>query len=178
MRVLFLALGSTRVPTVIEEANEVVARGGSAVVLVTIISTAHFHRFDPKVRIVRVADIVQTVPGPMAWWLLFKGPEVATHAAARGPLRGQVRRVHNAYARRIARMARRGTAFKNTPVEGNPVHQDVFDHVLWHTVLRAETFDLMVVADPMSMPMAQRLVRARRAPTAKKIAFTVDAVEH
>jgi hypothetical protein len=178
MRVLFLALGTTRVPTVIEEANEVIARDGSAVVLVDTISTAHFQRFHPKVRVVRIPEIVQTVPTTMTWWLLFHGPQLATYAAARGRLRRKVRRVHHAYARRVAGLARRGR-FKTIPEPGNRVYDDVFDHVLWHTVLHGQTFDLMVVGDPISLPTAARLMRANhRAPTAKKVSFTVDAVPH
>ena len=179
MRVLFLALGLTRVPTVIEEANEIVARDGQAVVLVTKISTANFQRFDPKVRVVRILDIVKAVPNAATWWLLFRAPQMASHVAGRGPLRGRVRRAHHAYARRVAGLARRGSIFKTTPEPGNRIHEDVFDHVVWHTVLRGQTFDLMVVADPVSMPTAARLMRApHRAPTAKKVSFTVDAVAH
>ncbi|WP_155368907.1 hypothetical protein [Catellatospora vulcania] len=169
MRVLFLALGATRRRAVVEESARVVAAGGDAVVLLGSAQPWAREDLDPRVRLVDLGELTaHTRPVRWAQALLVRLPRRAARLAGRGRLREPMGRAWRAYERGVAQ----------------PVHRRLVApaSVRWWRgpVLRREVaargpFDLIVVADPLSMPDAARLLRhgvagSRRSP---RLAFVL-----
>jgi hypothetical protein len=154
--VLFLALGGTRRPETLAEAALVVAAGGRAVILVD--------RADDRWRPDVLADGVEVVEltgllGRHAPWrvqeaVLFGGPRTLLRAAGRGRLRRFAERAGAAYERRFAwRVHRRVFLPAYERIWGRTRKSLVERHLL-----RGATYDVLVVHDPMSLPLAARLV--------------------
>ncbi|MEU8079345.1 hypothetical protein AB0B31_28355 [Catellatospora citrea] len=157
MRVLFVALGASRRRIVVEESAQVVADGGTAVVVVSRRAPWAKETFAPQVKVVELDRLEQR--GVVAWLaraLLFGAPRLLFRLVGHGPLRAPAHRAAGGYERRVAA----------------PVHRRMFLPVyrrLWRDprgrALRGELAatapDLIVVSDPASMPDVARVMESR-----------------
>ncbi|MER5455137.1 hypothetical protein ABT008_10150 [Micromonospora sp. NPDC002389] len=176
MRVLFLALGATRRRAVVAESAQVVAEGGSAVVLVE--SAARWKRvtFADGVDVVAMSKLEQRRPVRRAEkFLLYKGPRfLLNRVIGRGRLQPRARRASKAYERRIADRVHRRIFL---PAYGRFFKQDPSKLVERHLV-ESEPFDLLVVTDALSMPMAVDLLAlpGTAGRVAPSVAYSIDYV--
>ncbi|WDZ87813.1 hypothetical protein [Micromonospora cathayae] len=153
-RTIFLALGGNRARVVVEESARVVAGGGRATVVVDELTAWRGQRFAPGVRVVELARLQRAhLPVAAEQLIVHRAPRAALRVVGRGRLTGWSQRASRAYDRRIAGRVHRRLFL--------PVY-----HRLWgdvrHRLLRRqiarEGVDLLVVADPVSIPVAARLV--------------------
>ncbi|MDG4786330.1 hypothetical protein O7626_10385 [Micromonospora sp. WMMD1102] len=156
MQVLILALGANRGRGVAAEAAQVVADGGRVVVLVD--QQAKLWRrikFAKGVRVVDLRRLESTrLLGKVEQVLLYRGPRKLFRVVGRGPLHGRAQRASGVFETRVA----------------DPVHRrlvqplfrrgwgDGSRSLIRSRVLDSERFDLIVVADPTSMPYAAGLL--------------------
>ncbi|MFJ8580592.1 hypothetical protein [Micromonospora sp. NPDC093277] len=155
MHVLFLALGGTRRRAVIEESAQVVADGGTAVVLVGNPRRWEEETFDPGVEVIELSRLEQLHPASTVEKVLFNGPGVLLRLAGRGPLRPWATKARRAYARRVSIPAHRAFILPaDRPTWGEWQQRLIFRHVL----LQRRPFDLLVVSDLPSMVPAARLL--------------------
>lgn len=167
MRVLFLALGATRRRAVAEESARVVAEGGDAVVLLG--QPWAGERLDPRVRLVDLGELTaRSRPVRWAQALLVRLPRRAARLVGRGRLRRPVQRAWQVYERRVASPAHRRLVL--------PASRRWWrGRVLRREIAARGPFDLIVIADPLSMPEAARLVRrgAAGSPRSPRLAFVL-----
>lgn len=156
MQVLFLALGGTRRRAVVEESAQVVADGGTAVVLVDQAKTWHRETFDPGVEVIELSRLERLhPPRRMEKVLLFKGPGALFRLVGRGPLRQWATETRKTYERRIANVAHRALILPaDRRVWGAVRQRLIHRHVLHHR----RPFDLLVVSDLDSMVTAAHLL--------------------
>jgi hypothetical protein len=187
MRVLFLALGATRRSYPIGESADLVARGGEAVVVVDSKRTWRRERFADGVTVLELARLQpRHSPGALAWLVLFRAPALAFWVCGRGPLTDWTRRAEAAYWRRLAARVRHGsrllTAGPVVPADAGGrlrrhVARDVRDLLIRYQLLRGARFDVLVIADPASIPDGARMVRTRpSARLAPRVCYSLDAV--
>lgn len=171
--VLFIAVGANRRRAVAEDSRTLVEAGGRATVLLA--DRKPWAEF-PFAAGVRVLSSV-TPAGPAHWpvraeqLVLFRAPRAVLHRlAGRGSARAK--RVVSAYERRVA----------------NRVHRRVFqpayarfwgdrDFRQFASVVRgAGPYDALVVCDPDSFPVAQRLLTALAGAGGKapRVAYRID----
>lgn len=153
-RVLFLALGPSRARAVVTDSARVVAGGGSATVVVDDLAGWRGQRFAPSVRVVELSRLQRRhLPVAAEQFLVHRAPRAALRAIGRGPVAAWSRRAGKAYERRVADRFHRRVFL--------PVYQrlwsDVRYRLLQRRVVRDGRFDLLVVADPLSIPVAARL---------------------
>ncbi len=153
-RVLFLALGTSRARAVVEESTRVVAGAGEATVVVGDAAAWRGQTFASGVRVVDLAALHHRhLPVAAERLLVHRAPQAALRAIGRGPVASWSRRAGRAYERRVAdRFHRR--LFQ-------PLYRRLFSdadvRLLRRRVVRDDRFDLLVVADPTSIPVAARL---------------------
>jgi glycogen(starch) synthase len=184
-RVLFLSAGVGRARVVAAEAAEVVAGGGHVTAIIPSRSSwrAEF------VKGVRVAELVRSrfrhAPGAVTWNAMFRAPEAAFRALGRGPLAGPVRRVRGAYWLRLSQLMNRGLPpFRGPAPAADPpsadgragrIARDARRMLIHQRLLGGATFDLLVVADPASMPLAELLTeRTPTGPVARRLCYSID----
>ncbi|MFE9655274.1 MULTISPECIES: hypothetical protein [unclassified Micromonospora] len=155
-QVLILALGATRKRAVVEDAAEVVARGGRVTVLITSAADWRRERFAPGVRVVDLTELEgRRLPLRVERAVLYRAPRLAFRAVGRGRLAGWTKRAGRAYERRIAdRVHRRVFLPAYHRLRNDLVPQRLAERVVTETAA-----DLLVVADPASIPLAARIVR-------------------
>lgn len=175
MRVVFLALGATRRRAVIEESAQVLADGGTAVVLVDTMAPWRRETFAPGVEVVEVAEIERQhhLPRTLEALFLYRVPiGLLYRVFGYGPLRELVHRVARVYKRRFANRVHRRIFL--------PVYRRLWSEVraqLVHRhVLGATPFDILVVADPVSLPDAVRLLTYYTDPgtAVPRVAYSLD----
>jgi hypothetical protein len=154
-RVLFLALGGTRRRETVAESARVVATGGQAVILVDRADGWRSEQLAPGVELIELAGLLSRhAPWRAQEAVLFGAPRALLRAAGRGRLRRFAERVGAAYERRLAwRVHRRVFLPAYERIWGRTRQSTVERHLL-----RGAAYDVMVVHDPMSMPMAVRLI--------------------
>lgn len=152
-RVVFLALGASRRRVVIEESTQVVTAGGTAVVVVDKASAWRRERFDPRVRVIALAELEQRQRLLVSARRVARMPAVALRTLGRGPLRAASRRMARSYEGRIADQFHRRVVLPAY----RRLRGDVRHRLLHRFVLQAQAFDLLVVSDPLSIPVAARL---------------------
>jgi hypothetical protein len=173
MQVLFLALGATRRRTVTDESAQVVADSGRAIVVIDQASAWSRDSFAPDVEVVELCRL-ELLHSPMSIErsLLFEAPRLLFRMIDRGPLARSARRAAKAYERRIA----------------DPLHRRMFmplyrrvwrrarHRLIERHVLHGVSFDLFVVSDPVSMPVAARLFMkyAAKNRIAPRISYGLD----
>ncbi|MEV4825855.1 hypothetical protein [Micromonospora sp. NPDC049274] len=171
-QVIFLALGGNRARVVAEESGRVVASGGSATVVVDELAAWRAQRFAPGVRVVELARLRRRhLPVAAEQLLVHRAPRAALRAIGRGPLAKWSRRAGPAYERRVADRFHRRVFL--------PVYQrlwgDVSYRLMRRFVVRASGYDLLVVGDPASIPVAARLAEERH--RIKNIAYGLDSAQ-
>lgn len=172
MRVLFLALGCTRRSAVVAESAEVVAAGGTAVVVVgTLAGWGRSASFAKGVAVVDLAEPLRRHPPLWAVTLfLYRLPRIAVRLIGRGPLRARARNLLRRYETTIAdKLYRRWVMPWHTRLW--PTRRT---ELIEQLVLRGEPFDAIVVTDVESMPDAARLLE--RHPAA--VSFSLDHLPH
>jgi hypothetical protein len=161
-RVLILALGGTRKRAVVADAAEVVALGGTVTVLISSAADWRRERFAPGVRVVDLAELEgRRLPLRVERAVLYRAPRLAFRAVGRGRLAGWTKRAGRAYEQRIAdRLHRRVFLPAYRRLRDDQVPQRLAEQVVTDTPA-----DLLVVADPASIPLAARVVgRSAAAP--------------
>ncbi|MFE9201841.1 hypothetical protein [Micromonospora sp. NPDC007230] len=176
MRTLFLALGATRRRAVVAESGQVVAEGGEAVVLINSAASWRRETFPDGVQVVEVAQLEQQQPVRRAeTLLLYRAPRFLLHrVVGRGRLRPRARRASKAYERRIADRVHRRLFL---PAYGR-LFKQARSRVVAREVRRQAPFDVLVVTDALSMPMAvdllDRWAADGAAGTAPTVAYSID----
>lgn len=169
-RVLFLALGGNRARVVVEESARVVAGGGRSTVVVDELTAWRGHRFAPGVRVVELARLQRAhLPVAAEQLIVHRAPRAALRAVGRGRLAGWSQRATRAYDRRIASRVHRRIFL--------PAYQRLWGDARYRLLRRRiarDTFDLLVVADPISIPVAARLVLTDR--VCPEISYGLDTV--
>lgn len=167
MRVLFLALGANRRLAVTEESRKLAETGGRPVVLVDRAETWAAEEFAAGVEVVALAGL-----GGEHWPLAAE--RLVLHRAPRSLLRRvggrRGKRLASAYDRRIGRPLHRRVF---VPLYGR-LWRDAADRPLTEFSRRWGRFDALVVTDPQSFPVAQRLAGGERHNP--RIAFRIDQV--
>jgi hypothetical protein len=173
MRVLFVALGGNRKRAVTDESADVIASGGSAVVLVDDAAPWASVSFADGVEVVQAARIAAAHwPRRVESLVLYRGPQFVMHrAAGRGTPRA--RRLVKAYQRRVADRVHRRLFL--------PLYAKVFggrsERAVEQRLARLGPFDLLVVADVVSLPDVHRLLKAGlRVGGKPRVAFTIDEI--
>jgi hypothetical protein len=176
MQVLFVALGASRRREAIAESAQVVEAGGRAVVLIDRVASWHGFTFAPGVEVVESAKLrLEHLPWKIQELVVFRGPQALFRAVGRGPLRRWSGRAGRAYERRIAgRVHRRLFLPAYERIWGDVQRSLVERHVMNRT-----SYDVMVVGDPMSMPLAARLMpdAAAGRPVRPAVRFCLDLTE-
>lgn len=167
MRVLFLALGANRRLAVTEESRTLAETGGRAVVLVDKAETWSDAEFAAGVEVVALSGL-----GGQHWPLAAE--RLVLHRAPGSLLRRvggrRGKRLASAYERRIGRPLHRRVF---VPLYGR-LWRDAADRPLTEFRRRWGRFDTLVVTDPQSFPVAQRLTGDERHKP--RIAFRIDQV--
>ncbi|MFD2766176.1 hypothetical protein [Micromonospora eburnea] len=154
-QVVFLALGATRRRAVVEESAQVVADGGDAVVVVAKLRAWRNESFAPQVRVEELASLELLHPPFLAAQrIMYHAPRRAFGALGRGRLKSFSEKAGQAYEQKVARRVHNRLVAPAL----RRFTQDVRHEVLHRFVLRHSSFDLMVVSDPASVPVAARLV--------------------
>jgi hypothetical protein len=167
MRVLFLALGANRRLAVTGESRRLAEAGERPVVLIDDPRSWIAETFAPGVTVVSLREQSDGHwPVAAEQLVLFSGPESLLHLV--GGRRGG--RLAAAYRRRIAdRLHHRGFL---------PLYRrfwrDSADRPLAAFRRRQGRFDAIVVTDPQSFPVAQRLVGLSDRADAPRVAFRID----
>lgn len=173
MRVLFLAVGATRRRAVTAEIAEVLAAGGEAVLVVDSRRPWRGEHLDPRVRVVDLAAEEGRRPVFVAERRALLGAPLAVlRLAGRGPLR-RAGRAGEAYQRRLA-----AAVHSRVTV---PAYRRIRPQARRRLIERVagplDAFDLVVVADPMSLPEADRLrTSGRRDGGAPVLCYSIDQV--
>jgi hypothetical protein len=169
-RVVFLALGATRRRAAADEAGRVVARGGTATVVVADSAAWRNESLADGVRLIDLKDLeLRHAWMPVEQAVLVRLPHRTARLVGRGPLRGWSERALRAYRRRVA----------------DPLHHRAFMPLLRRrrTALPANlirrrlgdtTVDLLVVNDPASMPTAVALLHTYDRNTSPRVAYGID----
>ncbi|MFI0405937.1 hypothetical protein [Actinomadura sp. 3N508] len=152
MNVLFLALGGSRRPAVISEAEHVIAHGDKVTVLV---GTAAKWRKGPLPEgadLVELSRLERDSRPAVVRLLLTRVPLFLLRVCLPGPLRGMSKRLRSAYVRRIERPVDRRLArlYRRDPVRAR-------ERVIDRDLLRSRSIDLVIVGDPESMVIASEL---------------------
>ncbi|MEU4567478.1 hypothetical protein [Micromonospora sp. NPDC023956] len=159
-RTLFLALGGNRARVVVEESARVVADGGHATVVVDELTAWRGQRFAPGVRVVELARLQREhLPVAAEQLIVHRVPRAALRAVGRGRLSGWSQRAGRAYDRRIAGRVHRRIFL--------PVYHRFWGDARYRLLRRRiarDGLDLLVVADPVSIPVAARLLADRICP--------------
>ncbi|HEX6967834.1 MAG TPA: hypothetical protein VF174_03280 [Micromonosporaceae bacterium] len=173
MKALFLALGATRRRAVLEEAAQVLAKGGRVVVLIDSLSAWHSEFFPSGVDVVDIGKLEQRhLPRKLEALVLYRIPCGLLQVIGRGPLRELARRAIKSYRRRIADRVHRRLFL--------PLYRRVWSQkraqIIERYVLRGVSFDVVVVSDPLSMPDAVRLLHyyEQLGVTPPKVTYSVD----
>jgi hypothetical protein len=174
--VLFLALGGTRRRETVAESALVVAAGGRAVILVDRVESGW--RPDALAAGVEVVELAGLLDRHAPWRaqeaVLFDAPRALLRAAGRGRLRRFAERAGAAYERRLAWRVHRRVFLPAYERIWGRTRQSLVERRLF----RGAAYDVVVVHDPMSMPMAVRLITgdafAGRAPAVR---FGLDPAE-
>ncbi|KKK05400.1 hypothetical protein [Micromonospora sp. HK10] len=165
--VLFLALGGDRQRVVIQDAARVVAEGGRAVVVIDDVSVWPTpRRFSSRVRVLELAALQEAaMPAKVARKVLYRLPRRLFGLAGRLPLLSWSARVGTAYEKRVAQVIDE-RLFTPTYrwLRGDNRHR-----LVRRLVLRKTAFDVVVVCDPPSIPLAARL--AERRSVAERITY-------
>ncbi|NEB79012.1 hypothetical protein G3I40_27895 [Streptomyces sp. SID14478] len=154
MNVLFLALDASRARTTCAEAAQVVRDGGRAVVLIEQATRWADHLITPGVQRIET-DVLEMRHWVRRWeWqLLFGLPRALARAIGRGPLRPLLHATETAYEGVLAGPLHRRVflpVYRRAWGSGNP-------EMIRHFVRRDGPFDLIVVCDPTSLPVAASL---------------------
>ncbi|OJF09466.1 hypothetical protein [Couchioplanes caeruleus] len=165
MRVLFLALGAGRRLAVTGESRTLTERGERPVVLVDKAQTWADEEFAAGVQVVALAGL-----GGRHWPLTAE--RLVLHRAPAALLRRvggrRGKRLASAYDRRIGRPLHRRVFL---PLYGR-LWRDAADRPLAEFRRRWGRFDAIVVTDPQSFPVAQRLAGDER--HRPRVAFRID----
>ncbi|MEU9506130.1 hypothetical protein AB0D32_07595 [Micromonospora sp. NPDC048170] len=170
-RVFFLALGGNRARVVVEEAARLAAAGGRATVVVDDVAQWRGQRFAPGVRVVELARLQRAhLPVAAEQLVVHRAPRKALRMLGRGRLAPWSQRAARAYERRVASRVHRRVFL--------PVYErlwgDARYRLLHREAARRGPFDLLVVADPVSIPMATRLAADGR--MFPNVAYGLDSV--
>jgi hypothetical protein len=174
--VLFLAVGGSRRRETIAESARVVAAGGRAVILVDRVDDGW--RPDQLAAGVEVVELAGLLGRHAPWRaqeaVLFGAPRALLRAAGRGRLRRFAERAGAAYERRLAWRVHRRVFL--------PAYERIWARTRQSMVERrlfsGAAYDVLVVHDPMSMPLAVQLITgdafAGRAPAVR---FDLDPAD-
>ncbi|MGH3241778.1 MAG: hypothetical protein ACRDNL_15505 [Spirillospora sp.] len=152
MNVLFLAVGGSRRPAVIAEAEHAIAHGDTVTLLVG--KAAAKWRKGPLPKGVDVVELSQLDFGyrpAVVRLLLNRVPLFLLRVCTPGPLRGVGKRARSAYVRRVDRPVDRrlGRLYRRDPAEvRRRVVGDLLDD---------RSVDVVIVGDPGSMVIASEL---------------------
>ncbi|GAA4389024.1 hypothetical protein GCM10023088_63120 [Actinomadura verrucosospora] len=152
MNVLFVALGASRRPAVVREAAQVLADGGSAVVLVRKASTWAKDPLPDGVDAVELSALERRYRPAAVRIPLYRIPALLLRVCFPGPLRGLGKRIDSAYRRRVARPVDRRLA-RLYRRDADAVRRRTVDREL----LRGRSIDLVVIADPQSLVTVSEL---------------------
>jgi FAD/FMN-containing dehydrogenase len=173
MKVLFLALGNYRRRAVIDEAADVLADGGVAVVLVGDMRAWQEDVFPTGAEIVDIASLESDhLPLRIERKLVYGLPRKLVKVAGRGRLRRSSKRALKAYERRIARPVHRRLTAGYRRIWKDRRHQRTMQFVL------GREFDYINVTDCISIPAAARIISDLGTPVdaAPKISFGIDYI--
>jgi hypothetical protein len=170
MRVLFLAYGATRRRTVVDEAADVVAGGGRAVVLIEWPALWRGVEFAPGVEVVNVYGDRWTLSRTVVDWVLFRFPEFVLGHLARGPFARTVARFGRGYRNRIARPLLDGVVLPAHRWLGRAARERVYRRHLFG----GERPDLVVIGDPVSMPEALAVLARYGDGLAPQLSYRMD----
>ncbi|MER7459755.1 hypothetical protein [Micromonospora sp. NPDC126480] len=168
--VLFLALGGDRQRIVIQDAARVASDGGRAVVVIgdpTVWPTPR--RFSRRVKVLELPTLeAAALPAVVARKTLYGLPRRLCRKVGRLPLMSWSSAVGETYERRIADVLH-ARLFLPTyqRLRGDNRHR-----LLRRLVLAKTPFDVVVICDPQSIPVAARL--ARRRSIAKRLTYDLD----
>jgi hypothetical protein len=167
MRVLFLALGANRRLAVTQESRLLAEAGERPVVLVDDPSSWAAETFAPGVTVLSLREQSDGHwPVAVEQLVLFRGPTALLRRV--GGHRGG--RLASAYERRIAdRLHHRGFL----PLYRR-LWRDSAERPLEAFRRQQGSFDAIVVTDPQSFPVAQRLVGPPGRDAAPRVAFRID----
>lgn len=154
--VLILALGATRKRAVVEDAAAVVARGGTVTVLISSAANWRRERFASDVRMINLAELEgRVLPLRLERAVLYRVPRLLFRTIGRGRLAAWTKRAGRAYEKWIAdRVHRRVVLPTYRRLRSSQVPQQLADRAVAETRV-----DLLVVADPASIPLAARIIR-------------------
>lgn len=166
------------------EAAEVVAAGGTAVILTEDARRWRRQRLPKKVRVVELSGLADApTPQTAEWVMLFRTPRMIVRALDRGPSARWATRAERAYTRRLAARVVRGRYLlpARQPVSGRPPHRGAHDDVrrmlIMFKLLGGARFDLVVAGDPASLPLAELLAGPDAGGSATpRFAYSVDCV--
>lgn len=152
MNVLFLALGGTRRPAVVGDAELVLADGGAVTVLVGKPARWVNDPLPEGAEMVELHRLVRDYRPAAVRLLLYRGPLFLLRIFLPGPLRGLRKRLQGAYRRRIARPADRLLArrYRRDP-------DRVRQRAIVRDLVRGRSVDLVVVGDAESIVTASEL---------------------
>lgn len=168
-RVLFLALGGTRRRAAVAETAQVVARGGTATLVVTDAAAWRGDRPAEGVRLVDLTELERTHGWmPVQRFLLVRLPERLFRLVGRGPLRPWSTRATKAYRRRVADPLHE----RWRPLSRGDRAGSAAEMIRGH--LRRTGVQLVVVNDPASMPAAVALLRTYDRDSAPRVAYHLD----
>jgi hypothetical protein len=170
MRVLFLAYGATRRRTVVDEAADVVAGGGRAVVLVEWPALWRGVEFAPGVEVVNVYGDRWALPRTVVDATLFRFPEFVLGQLARGPFARSIGRYGRGYRNRIARPLLDGVVLPAYRWLGRAARERVYRRHLFG----GERPDLVVIGDPASMPAGLALLARFGTGDAPPLSYRMD----
>ncbi len=171
MNVLFLALGGGRRKGTLAEADQVIAEGGRALILVDSFGPWKLESVPEGVEMVGLTSLErQHWPMQVTDALILRAPDRLLRAIGRGPVRRLAKRIRGAYKRRV----------------GQPIHRRVTVgyHKLWPdrhhglvmSLVRRREIDFIVVTTHQSMIRAARMQRDLDAAAISrpKTRFSID----
>lgn len=156
MRVLFLALGATRRRAVVEESRAVAARGGAATVLVARPAVWSRETFDDAVTVIDLSRLqADHAPQAASRKIVVGLPRKLFRLVGRGPLAPRLNRWRKGYERRVAATIQRKIVI---PAYGRIWHNSRAQ-LLVREIGPDAAFDAVVISDPASLAVAERLVQ-------------------
>jgi hypothetical protein len=152
VNVLFVALGASRRASVVRQAAQVVADGGSAAVLVHKTSAWEKDPLPDGVDAVVLAELEQGYRPAAVRTVLYRIPRLLLRVCLPGRLRGLGKRIDAAYRRRVARPVDRRLArlYRRDAAA-------VRRRAVRRELLRGRSIDLVVVGDPQSLVTVSEL---------------------
>ncbi|MFY1691498.1 hypothetical protein [Plantactinospora sp. WMMB782] len=180
-QVLILALDGSRRLAVLADVDRVLAAGGSATLVVSDIAKWRREKLPKQLRTVDLTKLeLRLAPLAVEQLVLFRAPGLLFRAAGRGALAGRSKKANRAYQRGFADRVHRRV--------GMPVYRRLFQplyarkgdprlRLLDRYVLQRGRFDVLVVADPGSMPAAATILASLTARgAAPTLCFDAGAV--